>query len=414
MSRFPALFATRRRWRVPRKSECVIFGSSGSEILLNYLRSDSQVFRHHDYELNIPVLVLSILKSRRGRIGYLKTYLELVQPRVVLTFEDNDPLFYQIAVWFPKIITIAIQNGRRDHFANEASQGFFERLTERSKDGLASVSHLCLFGPAVSSLYTSALTTSSASLKIWYIGSLKNNAVEGNKSIELRRRVVYISSLPTFSTPRNTTTSNEIAAYYGDQPVTYRSYWQIESTLPKILHSFAKEHGFELHVLGKRSGRIREEKQHFDRVLGAGGYYFHPAHDQAVSYQFPTSGDLIISSESTLAYEFFARGYRVGFIGARLHLAGLAHRKDCHFGFPLDIESSGPFWTSECTQAEVLRILNFINLCSEDAWIAASKQLRKQTMIFDEQNGLFCELLTEVGVRNSGPRFWQPELIPFN
>ena len=414
MSRFRAFFATPRRWRVPRKSECVIFGSSGSEILLNYLQSDSQILRHHDDELNIPVWMLSILKLRRGRIGYLKTYLELVQPRVVLTLEDNDPLFYQIAVWFPKTITIAIQNGRRDHFASEASQGFFERLTECSQNGLAAVSHLCLFGPAVSSLYTSALTSSSVSPKIWYIGSLKNNAVEGNKSIELRRRVIYVSSLPAFSTPRNTTESNDIVAYYGDRPITYRSYWQIESTLPEILYSFAKERGFEFHVLGKRAGRIREEKHHFDRILGVGGYHFHPARDQAINYQIPTSRDLIVSSESTLAYEFFARGYRVGFIGARLHLAGLTHRRDCHFGFPLEIESSGQFWTSECTQAEVFRILNFINLCSEDAWIAASEQLRKQLMVFDEQNGLFCELLTEVGVRNSGPRFWHPELIPFN
>ena len=414
MKRLRKFFAVTRRWRTPRKVDCLIYGASGSEILLNYLPSDTGIFRHHDDELNISVLIRSAIKFRANREGYLKTYLQIVQPRVVLTMEDNDPLFYRIAVWFPRVATVAIQNGRRDHFSNDVSQGFFEQLAEYSRNGLAAVSHLCLFGPAVESLYGSALAASSVSPKVWYVGSLKNNAVKGSSSSYLHRRLFYVSSLPAFSTPSNSPESDDVAAYYGDKAVTYRDYWRIESVLPRYAYTFAQTYGIEFHVLGKRSEKVFGEKNHYDRLLGASAYRFHYSHDQSINYKVPTSNDLIVSSESTLAYEFFARGYRVAFVAARLKLAGLEHRKDCDFGFPLNLPRSGPFWTHDCTSAEVSRVLDFVNSCNNDVWQEVSERLRAMLMAFDEQNHLFCDLLDEVGIHSSGPRHWQSDLIPSN
>lgn len=405
------LAGARRAWKLPRKSRVLIYGSSGSHLLSNYISEPTSIYQHPEDSLNVSILILAIFRLRLSRIGYLYTYLKVVSPQIVITFEDNDLSFYRIKGMFPSCTTIAIQNGRRDGFAVSPKGGFFELLHQACKVTAMDASYICLFGNAVKRLYRDALGSSSRAQYL-AIGSLRNNAIASSQAAS-EPRIIYISSMPSF-VEGQLPDSEEILGYYGGNPVTYSEYWRAENMLVLELARFASAQSLPLVVLGKRASHRTAEREHFAKILVDFDWQFVSADNQSSTYRQVARRDCIVSVDGTLAYEFLGRGYRVSFFSSRLLLAGLPERRDCDFGYPDDLPAKGKFWTSEVSYSEVSRVLYFLLHSTDDEWQAATRGLKPQLMQFDPGNSRFCELLCSLGVNNTGPKYWDEAQIPRN
>jgi len=357
------------------------------------------------------VLLHTIIRFRLNREGYLRSYLALVKPRVVITNEDNDLLFYRIPDLVPDCTTIAIQNGRRDNFAHHESGGFFEMLRHLRETRPVSVSVLCTFGTAVAPLYRDALGTGGIGSLI-PIGSLRNNAVAPSTTSGLQR-LVYVSSMPNFDLGMNPLATDVFAFYHG-KPISPRGYWSVESHLVREAAAFAAKTNRKFVIIGKRASRHPGEFRHYKEILQEYEWEFIPATTQATGYQAIFDNDVIVSADSTLAYELFGRGLRVAFIGARLTSAGLTQYRDCDFGFPLSLPRTGPFWTNETSTTEIHRVLQFSADSTRAEWMNASESHREQLMLFDPGNGIFCEILKSLNITSTGPHLWPQHLVPLN
>lgn len=389
----------------------MIFGRTGSEVLQNYIAEPIHQYVHPDDILNVRVLFRALLTGKLSSEGYLLSYLAFVRPDVVVTMEDNNPLFYRISAACPSVRTIAVQNGRRDNFASSPEGGFFDELTRLRDSTGVYVDTLCIFGSAILPLYSTALG-SSGYRKACVTGSLRNNAVAPSLS-NGKPRVLYVSSMPNFelgSDPK----SERTLAYYHGTPITYQDNWSWEAAVVREAARFARRHDREFVVLGKRSSRHTGERSHFEMLLKNQNFSFCPAENQTSSYRAVQPSDVVIAVDGTLAYEMLGRGIRVGFASARLTAAGLEHFKDCNFGFPMELEDRGPFWTNQAEPSEVHRILNFLTSSNDQEWSSISSELRRQLMAYDQMNHTFCELLHELGIRSTGARFWDDNLIPEN
>lgn len=392
----------KRIWTRPRKCSVLIYGESGTDILKFYISEPVHVYLQPNLAINVWVLLHACLHFRFNTDGYLHSYLTLTRPRVAITVEDNDIYFYRIKPLLPECSTIAIQNGRRDNFANGPGGGFFESLKKRLLQEKLDASTVVIFGSAVEDLYRAALGPSSQANYIC-LGNIRNNAV-APQPLKNKQSLVYISSLPSFMNGA-TPVSNEAVGVYHERSITYAQMWAAETFVVRKAAEYAKTNGMPFVVLGKRSNSHPGEFLYFSQLLEGLSWEFKAATTRNSSYTNISESDVLVAVDGTLAYEMFGRKYRVAYISARLAAAGIGQFRDCDFGFPLQIPRIGPFWTSELSESEVFRVISWVATASQTEWHDATENLRNRLMVYDPRNQKLCQLLTSLGVSNSGPRF---------
>ena len=98
----------------PRKKEIALFDAEGLKNAKNILnKNDYEIIYCRKEEINIFILIKSILKKNIfKKIDYYNEYLKTINPKIVITFNDNNKLFYKIK---NKVHSIAVQNGSRSY-----------------------------------------------------------------------------------------------------------------------------------------------------------------------------------------------------------------------------------------------------------------------------------------------------------
>ena len=73
----------------------------------------------------------SYLKLKFSSFDYFCEYIRFVQPKILITLIDNDPLFYKFKSIFPNIKTIMIQNAFRSNLKTDVLS-FKKKLKENN------------------------------------------------------------------------------------------------------------------------------------------------------------------------------------------------------------------------------------------------------------------------------------------
>ena len=111
----------RFKFDLPKKKNLIIFDDTSFEDL-KYIVKDQEYFLLVTRFENIdtiyinPKMIFKMIKNFRGSFwsSYLISLIEIVGPKVVLTYIDNSFKFYEIAkIMEKKIEFYAIQNGAR-------------------------------------------------------------------------------------------------------------------------------------------------------------------------------------------------------------------------------------------------------------------------------------------------------------
>ena len=73
--------------------------------------------------INLYIVIITLFKSGLNQFvrNYFKNYIEIVKPKIVITFIDNNFRFFLLKKDYPKAKYICIQNGSRD-------ENFFKEL----------------------------------------------------------------------------------------------------------------------------------------------------------------------------------------------------------------------------------------------------------------------------------------------
>ena len=399
----------------PRRVRLVYFGRTGIDLLRNYISEESiAVYLSPLVELNLWVALRMILSGRVSQVGYYHAFLRLTMPSHVITMEDNNLVFYSTRVALPECRTIAIQNGLRGSHSHTPLSNFFKDLKASTSRGYG-VTVCATLGPAGSQYYIGALGDSVA--QIVEIGSVRNNAIvlRSPQAPREQHRLVFISTFPNLGAHGTDPNWESHAVHYFDSVgLTNSEYYRIEGVLARMVAEIALDLGLDFCVLGKRPSWQSGERRFFQNCIGTLDWQYLPNENQASSYQTVTDSDLIITTDSTLGYELFARGLRTGFVSARMRLAGYQDVTEGTFAGLTHSEIQGPFWTDSCTRSEVNRLIHYLLTASDDEWQALTESLRSRVVRFDFQNGAFCGILSEVGISNHGPSLWQQGLIPAN
>ena len=399
----------------PRHVRLVYFGRIGLGILRNYVtETDVAIYENPRERLNVWVALRMLLSRDLSEYSYYRAFLRWRKPKFVITMEDNNVTFYATKVIMPECKTLAIQNGVRNAHSHSADSNFKIELQHLNQQGY-DADVIGTLGGLGSTFYRGALPNSR--VKLVEMGHVMNNAlsISGEGDSSSVRRLLFISKFPNRGESGiDDEWDSKVIFYMHQAALTAKQYYDVEGIVARNCAAIANDHSMQFVVLGKRPAWQIGEYNYFAEHLQGLSWQYLPSSNQASSYEAIRPNDVIVNVDSTLGYELFSRGLRVAFVAARMHAAGHPEIVEQRFGYPLLKESTGPFWTSEATDAEILRVVNTAISVNDEQWLKMTDSARQMLFQYDRANDRLCRELDALGIQNSGPRLWTRELIPLN
>lgn len=396
-------------WRWPRHHRVVFIGRTGNSLLRTYIsETDVDIYEGLRGSTNVWVLLRALTYGPPSARRYYRAYLRYVQPRFVITFEDNALEFYLTRQFWRSCTTLAIQNGRRDSFSNLPNRNLWNEIRKIMSPEFAP-SAIAVHGEPAANYYRLAIP--SHATRIVSTGNIRNNAIprQSEHRTGNRPRLMFVSSFPNLGRDGSMDDHRDrIFGYWQGEPITFGDLFKVEAIAARLCADIARSRELDFVILGKRPSWQRAEFRYFEEALREYTWSYSAAEYDATSYTATTHDDVVVSVDSTLGYELFARGHRIAFVGARMRVAGFSHIRDGEFGYPYITDAVGPYWTNQCTREEVDRVVSFALDTSIETWLQLTEETRRKVMPFDPGNAILCGLLDDLGIATHGPRFLEP------
>lgn len=365
-------------WRIlpPRKANALLYFVTGSEVIKPYFAKDElQILDLREHEVNISVALLCIFDRDLSAQNYAVRYIKIVKPKLIVTFIDNFPAFFQLKKQFPKILTMLIQNGIR----SERGDLFGKLLEELQLEG-NHVDHMFVFGSAVGLIYNKYISGN-----IIPIGSFKNNLVKlnGTKS----RSIAYISTYrPGISGDFIVPDSAP------DNPITYEQITVRRETTIIFVAEYCRANNLELIIVGKDEDFVAENL-YYQKLLKDYSWTLKPRQSAMNSYGVIDNSEIVVFTSSTLGYEALARGIKTA---ALLIDAKLLDADALKFGWPVKVNDDGKFWTHQFDEKRFGEILDYLLTVSDADWDKIRSETIREIISYDENNSKFVETLTSL------------------
>lgn len=369
------IFNSKISFKYPKKNKILVFDKEFSKIGCKILGLKKYETLHvRKEEICLPILIGLIFKFKLNSLNYYKKYIEITDPKIVLTFIDNNYVFYKLKKYFISKTFISIQNGHRMAFGDIF--GFLKQY--KIKDKL-SANMIFTFNKNIAKKYKRVISSEYS-----FIGSIRNNHIKKKVFAKKKRRgLVYISTYRSVlsNISKNFLSLEDNEERFGKKyKLKYRQ--GINFDIPKILKRYCFENKEKLIILG--SSKSLEEKNFYDKLLGPASYKFIYKKGVFSNYTEIDKSNLIVSTFSTLGYEAFARGKKICFFSPKIS----KFEKSYIFGWPYLKNSKGFFYSNEISYGSVSKILDNIKKISRAKWLKKTSSIQKNLMLYNKNNSL--------------------------
>jgi len=360
----------------PKKNKIIVFDQTSSDLIFKYFPKDKVHTLHTRKEkVNFFIAIYNFLRGRFSSIQYFETYIDFVNPSLIVTFENNSSLFYNLRK-NPKRKKIVIVSTWRTAvhdfriFKNEKNT--IKVLTDKNYN----VDRIYVYNDSIGKLFKRLNAD-----RVETIGSFRSNYYQ-IKNILKDKEILFISSFVKTTPNRMVTDEIDI--------INFNNY---QSVLIKNLARYGKKYNTKITILGKYAGKLaNNEFDYFNLFFKNSNWNFLKS-DDVNSYEMVDSSKLVVGLNSTLVYESFSRGNRTIFFDIRSHLESL---KTLKFAWPVEnLEKNGPFWTTNSSFEALESILNNIKNMDNQDWEDLSKKYRDLIMPRDNKNLLFKSFIKD-------------------
>ncbi|WP_025184730.1 LA_1612 family putative O-antigen biosynthesis protein [Leptospira kirschneri] len=372
LRRFLFVWNAQKIWAQPKRAPVLIFDRCGSDNFFFYLDEQNvSILDVRGESFNLYILLKCLLTFRISQKYYYAFYINSVQPKVVMTFIDNNWQFYSLKKLCPTITTVLVQNGLR---ANLTEQ--FE--SEISKNYI--VDFMFLFNKNIGAIYSKNLKG-----KIFGSGSFLNNyhsVSNQNKD----KSILFISQYR----PKN---DSGVFLFVNGRSISYDEFYLTEEFLLNKLSVYCDQNGFRFVVKASNSEDIEDQYKFFKERIGNENFDFLTKDNIVNTYDAIDQAQIIVGVDSTLVYESIARGNKTAFFTLRS-----AFDPSRKFAWPTDYPESGPFWTTKMEVSEFERVINYITQVSDEDWETTRLKYVRDLMEYDPDNSQFLYLMKELNI----------------
>ena len=325
---------SKKIFKFPDRNNFLIYDFKGFPVVNSVLKLTKYSIFYNRFEkiyfwFFIISLVYYLFSKKNLSYFYKKFFFDCVSPKIILTYIDNNPGFFEIKKIYPLAKTISIQNGLRINLDKDFS---------KKKIFYADV--ICVWNKYYKKLYEKKLKG-----KIVEIGSFKSNHVKIFKN-KIKNKVIFISNF------RNSKSENEIFLSKNKKKIIWKEYFNSEKKLLPIIEEELKKNKKKLYILG--STNLKEEKNFYKKILKY-NFSFIKNNSNFGAYKQLDQSELVIAIDSALGYESLSRLNKTIFFSIRYSELSMPSLK---FGFPKIFKDSGFFWTNYFIKDQIKKIIN--------------------------------------------------------
>jgi surface carbohydrate biosynthesis protein len=358
----------RKEWRPPRRSDVLIYDAEGADTLMSYLAPWNPELLHvRGDQVNVPVLAKSIRGlARLNRFAYADAFVKQVAPKLVVTYIDNAQAFHTLASRHNGLKTLFIQNGTR-----VLAEARSVRAQARKVD------FMMVFGRHIGDAFAQRIAGAVVPM-----GSLKNNAAPRVKASQ-PGTLVFISQF------RKSPGEEANGRFYPREEF----YERTDQAVVPFLLRYAREHGKSFAIVPsfRAAATSSDEERRYYRSLLGEDCAFADEPGEHGSYDAVDKAEVVVSIDSTLAYESAARGNKTAFFPVRMQPSEIRERT---FGWPGRYPDDGPFWTNRPDPAAFGRILDHLFSITRESYAMELRQHRfEDIMTYDPGNTLLKAVL---------------------
>lgn len=360
---FIKLYKTKFIFKKPKKCKFLIFDIIGSDIIVKYLKKeDYKILSSRHEEINLYCFFASFLSLRflNSTVyqNYLLKYIELSNPKVVISFIDNNPILWKLKSYFPEVKVVLIQNGirifrKKDIAIHQSNIG----LNKKFKVDLIFVINK-FFAKKYKDYFN---------CKTKIIGSFINNHLgESIKKTFRKNTICYISQYNDLNKNKKF-----------DLP---------DKKILKYLNIYAKKKNKKIIIISKKNSKKLIE--FCKKNLIYNNWKSSENNNNYNNYRTATNSEVIVTIDSTLGYEIASRGKKVAFFCIR-NSKNEEDKKVFNFAWPKKTHFIGSFWSNVHDEKIFDKILNRLFLISEKNYNKDFKKNIFDYMPFDNQNTIF-------------------------
>jgi surface carbohydrate biosynthesis protein len=376
---FLIIIKSKKFLRKPKKSEVIFIGKPAFQFSLfskepfpKLVANDNNTIGVWREYFNLYVIIKCLFKFKFSFLEYCEEYINLVKPKLIITFLDNYDLIYKLKAKNSK--KIVIQNSYRygSNFLDFKSKGI-ERV---------SIDHTFVYNQNIGNLFNKYLNTNTHS-----IGSFLLNSLNLEENSEIKYKYLYVSTYRRVEDDKC-----KISPF-----TTYNKFQEQEKKLVKILFQYFLDSNQTLNILGGNKFSYEEEYNYFKDIIRKDNNwnFIKPKkRHYSFAYNCINSSEIIIGIDSSLLYESLALGKKTIFFNCRVMDDYL--EKNRHFGWPKKFNSDGVFWTNNLSLDSVSSKISKVEKLSKEEWIDSIKEHKPQLIDFDKNNKIFCEKILKI------------------
>ena len=367
-----AIFKSKKTFFLPRKVDVCIYDRTGHETLIDAIGLRKEQFSCCSTrleEFNLFVLIKTVLSGKISYRSYLKQYIKLSDPKIILTFIDNNLSFYLLKKDFPKIKFISIQNGYR--FLNDEMLSTLNNC--KPENGYYSTDFYFVFNKQIKKIMQKYITAD-------YIvsGSLRNNKLPMKEPDYSSTGSIGFISRFTPAILKSLDEKNDNNPDY----IVHKFSSKLLCNTAEYCRKFNKK----LMILTSKPIWLEEEKKYYKKILEHYDFEYLLKEHELDSYHNLTKVDVLVSPSSTLGSEALGRGFKVLYFSEDKILGS-------NLGWPFVKNLQGPFFSNNFNYQNVESMLVSISKLSKQNWKNILNEYADYTCAFDENNNILKSLI---------------------
>ncbi len=370
------IMCAKKKWSQPRQSDVLIYDALRQASLLKYLSPwHPEVIHLRGEQINMRVLFSSLFRGGTRLGSYVDCFIEKVQPRLVVTFVDNDRYFYTISQRHPEVKTLLIQNGWRSRYPGF---GEFEEM-DLDVSSLYFVDYMLLFGSVLAEKYAQYIKGN-----IVLMGSIINNYIPKEKLTE-RGILAFVSGWLHGG-------FNGAGLCVPEEDFNGK----VDRSVVQCMARYAEENNKRLMIIPRhpKDGDLREREETYFRELLGCDPEFLESDGPCSSYSAVDSAEVVVTIDSTLGYESIARGNKTAVFSYR---SKICKGWEGDFGWPQELQGEGPFWTMAPDPEGFVRVLDHLFEIDDIQWNKITEAVNFSSfMIYDPGNTILKSTLDKI------------------
>mgnify|MGYP001232589446 CR=1 FL=1 len=366
------LLNSKKKFRFPKKNDVLLYDDHGIDLMkILFSKNDFSILNTRKEIIHLPILIICLLNFKFKLDDYFFYFIRYVDPKIIVTHNDNYISFYNLARRFKNKKFIAIQRSVRSYHNDIYSS--FKNNFKINGTTKFSIEKFFIYNKQTQKEFNKYV---DADFEV--IGSaIANN----NKSkIKTNEVISWVSNYVR-------TTNDKSIFYAGTDDVLKEDIKLKSIKLVEVINNFCKSRKLKFNILAKMNTLVdgpelvTQEKKFYEKFL-SNEHFNLIENKHRDNFRELDRSAIVIGSVSNLLYESIFRGNKTFFLNLYPDHKILNTKR---FGYLSGYPSIGPFWANS-TSSSIEESLDKILKMTKDQWENTINTYNPELIYFDENN----------------------------